>query len=185
MFCLQPKFRLSYRRTLLPFLLSLLFVCSPAWATDAQDISIGLKALLMMGERPSGVVNVAIVYDSASPESETDAESIKSKIDSGVGVPSGLKLATRLINISELDKLSDVKLVFLASGISPAGFDPISKASSSGILTISTDIACVRTNKCVLGIVSRPSVAIYYSAAAAEAAHISFVSSFLMLVKQI
>lgn len=138
-----------------------------------------------MNDRPSGTINVAIVYDSTGPESKADAESIKNKIDNGIGVPSGLKLTSKLISISELDKLADVKLVFLASGVPPAGFEPVSKASSSGILTISTDLACVRTNKCVLGIESKPRVSIYYSPVAAESAHISFVSAFLMLVKQI
>ena len=169
----------------LPFFVSLLFTCSPAWATDAQDISIGLKALLLMSDRPSGTVNMAIVYDSANPESKTDAESIKHTIDNGNGVPGGLRLTSRLVSISGIDRLTDVKLAFLASGISPAGFDSISKAASSGVLTVSTDTACVRTNKCVLGIESKPRVVIYYSPAAAEAAHISFVSAFLMLVKQI
>jgi len=138
-----------------------------------------------MNNRPSGVLSVAVVYDPASSESKADAESIKSNIDSGVGVPSGLKMTSRLVSISGIDKLTDVRLAFLASGISPAGFDSVSKAASSGMLTISTDIACVRTNKCVLGIVSKPRVAIYYSPAAAEAAHINFASAFLMLVKQI
>lgn len=185
MFFFQKTFRLTYRKVVLSFFFSLLFICSPAWATDAQDISIGLKALLMMNDRPSGIVNMAVVYDPAVPESKADAESIKNKIDNGVGVPGGLKLASRLVSISESDKLTDVKLAFLASEVSPVGFDAISKAASSGILTVSTDTACVRSNKCVLGVEAKPRVAIYYSAAAAEAAHIHFVSAFLMLVKQI
>jgi hypothetical protein len=43
----------------------------------------------------------------------------------------------------------------------------------------------VKSGKCVLGIISKPRVEILYNEAAAEAAHISFAATFLMLVQRI
>lgn len=50
---------------------------------------------------------------------------------------------------------------------------------------MSTDLGCVKANKCILGLVSKPSVDIYYSKSAADAAKITFSPAFTMLVKQI
>lgn len=171
--------------TVSTFVGCLLFAPVHACATDAQDISASLKALLLMNSHPSGNISVAIVFDPLNQESRADAEGIKTIMDNGIGSSSIMKLEPRLVSIADTSRFSDAKVVFLAKGISPAGFEAISKAASPGILTISTDIDCVMAHKCVLGITSKPHVTIYYSTVATEAEHISFVSAFLMLVKHI
>jgi hypothetical protein len=164
----------------------LIFFCATANATDQLDLSTGLKTLLLMTNKIPNPATVAVIYDPADATSKEDAEVIKKNIDDGTGVPNGLKLAAQLVSTADFPKLHDVAVAFLAEGLPPSRLDDISNAAATGgVLTISTDLACVKTSKCVLGVVTKPRVEIYYSPAAAEAAHINFSSAFLMLVKQI
>lgn len=182
---LHPNFICRWKVITLVFLPVFLF-CHQVLATDALDISTGLKTLLLINNRPPGALVVGIIFDPDIVSSRADAESIKSNIDKGNGVPGGLSLSAQLISTADMKGLTVAKAAFLAKGLLPADYRLIGDAASaSGILTISTDLACAESGHCVLGIVTAPRVEIYYNAAAAEASHISFSSAFLMLVKQI
>lgn len=172
------------RAALMAWVMSL--ACVPAYATNTLDITTGLKPLILLNGRNSESVKVVIVFDSGSEASRNDAQLIKSDMDNGASVPGGLKIVTQLMAVSDIAKLGEAKAVFLADSISPSGYDAINNAASlAGALTISTDLRCVRTNKCVLGIVTSPRVEIYYSPTAADALRINFPAAFLMLVRQI
>lgn len=163
-----------------------LLMVQPAFATDVLDISTALKTLLLMNDKPSGAIVVAVVFDPAAPASKADAAAIKNNIDNGAGVPSGLNITAKLVETSALGNLSGAKVALLASDLPAGSFSAVSAAANAlGVLTVSTDLACVKSGKCVLGIVSKPRVEILYNAAAADAAHISFANTFLMLVEHI
>lgn len=167
-------------------LLFSLLATHPVWATNQLDLSVALKTLPLLTNKIASPAVVAIIYNPASPESKVDAEAIKSIIDSGLEAPGNIKLTARMTSTSELSGLSGAKIAFLAHGLSLADYSVVSTAASSvGVLTICTDIECVKTNKCVLGVVSKPQVEVYYSPTAAEAAKISFASAFTMLAKQV
>jgi len=164
---------------------ALVMVAASGWqeakATDALDITVGLKTLPLLTNKIAGPAQTAIVYDAAS---KADADAIKAAIDGGLEGPGGVKLAAQLVAVSDLGKLSGAKIVILAAGIGKGSFDAIATAAS-GALTLSTDLDCVKANKCVLGIVSKPAVEIYFSKAAADAAHIGFAAAFAMLAKPV
>jgi hypothetical protein len=161
-----------------------LALAMPAVATERLDIQVGTKALPLLTNKMSGDVPMAVVYDPANAESKTDAEGIKKVVDDGIDVPGGIKLSAMLVGVGELSKLSTAKIAFLTPGLS-AHFDAIGAAAAgAGVLTISTDVDCVKAGKCIIGVVTKPSVTIYFSKAASEAAKISFSQAFIMLVKQ-
>jgi hypothetical protein len=163
-----------------------LFLSPAAGATDQFDIAVALKTLPLLTAKIAGPVIVMVVYDPASPKSKADAEKIKSVFDSGIEAPGDIKLISQLASTTDLSGLSNAKIAFVASGLPAADYADIGAvAGSMGVLTISTDIDCVKANKCVLGITSKPQVQVYYSPAAAEAARISFASAFTMLAKQV
>ena len=158
----------------------------PAWATDQLDLSVALKTLPLLTDKIAGSVKMSIVYDPASLDSKHDAEMIKATIDGGFEAHGNIKLTADLVSTLELQNVANGKLAILAHGTPQADYNSINAATSSaGVLTVSTDLECVKANKCVLGVVSRPRVEIYYSSGAAESAHISFSPAFTMLVKQI
>ena len=150
-------------------------------ALEQIDLSIGLKTLPLLSTKLSGAVVMAIIFDPANAASKSEADQLQALLGSGLDAPGGVRISGMLVPISDLAKLSQAKLAFVTTG-NKGAFDAIA-AASAGILTMSTDLDCVRSNKCVLGIVSKPSVTIFYSRAAADAAKISFAEAFAMLAK--
>ncbi|MGB9152941.1 MAG: hypothetical protein WCD70_07620, partial [Alphaproteobacteria bacterium] len=150
------------------------------------DLSVALKTLPLLTNKIASPASVAIIYDPASPESKSDADGIKSIIDGGIAAPGDLKLKAQLMSVGDLSGLSGTPIAFLAHGLPTSDYNAVSAAASAaGVLTICTDINCVKANKCVLGVASKPQVEVYYSPAAAEAAKISFAAAFTMLAKQV
>jgi hypothetical protein len=158
----------------------------PVWATTESDLIVGLKTIPLLKHKFADRVFVSIIFDPDNSTSKEDAQVIKSILDSGMVSSGGVQLTTGFVSINQLSKLDNAKIAFITPGLSTSAQEALyERASQAGVLTISTDLNCVRTNKCVLGVVSQPSVEIYYSHVAAEAARISFVQVFTMLVKHI
>jgi hypothetical protein len=185
MFTVAHK-KFSMRKLFLLGCVALALFPAVSRATNTTDVSVGLKILFLMQEHYSGVIPVAIVYNANDPGSLDDANNIKKNLDKGVGVPEELAISAYLVSSAQIDKLHGAKLAFLADHISSDGVDSVcDKAGQQGILTISSNISCVRANKCVLGIITKPRVEVYYSAVAAKASHVNFSSAFIMLAKPI
>jgi len=163
----------------------LLAACPVCAATDQADLSVGMKTLPLLTTKITGVATLAIVYDPDNPTSKEEADGIKAVLDSGFEAPGDLKLIGALVPVGNLGKMARSRIAILTGGLS-AYYDAISAAAeNNSILTMSTDLNCVKSNKCVLGIASKPRVEIYFSKAAADAAKISFAEAFTMLVKLI
>jgi hypothetical protein len=155
-------------------------------ATSELDLSVGLKTLPLLTTKPTNPVAMAVVYEAGNPVSKNDAEAIKAAVDAGLEIPGNIKVTAQLVSTAELGRLNGFKIAFLAQALSSTVFSSIhAAASKDGLLTISTDLQCVKSGKCVLGIVARPRVEIYYSPAAAQDAGIDFAPAFIMLAKQV
>ena len=162
-----------------------MFVTSSFAATDQADLAVGMKTLPLLANKITGTATLAIIFDPNNAASKEEAAGIKAILDSGFEAPGDLKITGVLVPVSDLDKMMGSKIAILTSGLS-AHYGAITKvATNNGVLTMSTDLGCVKANQCVLGIVSKPHVEIYYSKTAADAAKISFGQVFAMLVKQI
>jgi hypothetical protein len=165
---------------------SAIILSMPVFAvTDKADLLVGVKTLPLLNSKIMGTATLAILFDPANPSSQQEALSIKTILEGKFETPGDLKLLGILVPTNDLNKMAGSRIAILTNGLS-AHYTAISNAAaSSGILTMSTDLGCVRANKCVLGIVSKPHVEIYYSRAAASSAKVSFGQVFTMLVKQI
>ncbi len=161
------------------------FATTEAHATNQSDILVGMQTLQLMPDRPTGNVVVAIVYDPTISRSRGDAEDIMDILNHGVDTLGFIKPVGLMVPVTELGKLSKARVAIIAEGTQAAMNQISIAATESHVLTMSTDIICVRTGKCVLGIVTERSVEIYYNKAAAEAAKISFSPAFVMLVKPV
>jgi hypothetical protein len=170
---------------LLLIVMTLTFYGAVSFAMDKLDLAIGMKTLPLLNNQISGNIKVAILYDPAKASSKQEAETIKSIIDSGLDLPADLNPDGVIIPVNQLEKLADIKIAIITSNIE-SHYDAIGNAANKyNILTMSTDLDCVRMNKCVLGIVSKPRVEIYYSKSAAESARISFKQAFATLLKPV
>ncbi len=73
--------------------------------------------------------------------------------------------------------------LFVGGAASNAG--AVQAATSAGVMTVSTDMACVQAGNCVMGVQSEPSVRIVVNSAAASSASVSFSTAFAMMVEEI
>ncbi|MDE3060925.1 MAG: hypothetical protein KGJ06_07930 [Pseudomonadota bacterium] len=158
-------------------------LATPALAdTSRADLSLGMKTLPLLANKITGETTLAILFDPANPDSKTEAEHISAILEEGFEAPGDVRLISQLVPVDRLDKLSGSKIAVLTGGLD-AYYGVIGPAAAKdNVLTMSTDLGCVRAHQCVLGLVSRPHVEIYYSSGAADAAHIVFGPIFLRLV---
>lgn len=154
-------------------------------ATNQADLLVGMKTLPLLSNKITGTVEFSIIYDPSSPESQVEAVQIKAILDGRFEVPGDIRISSLLVPVMQLDKMANSRLAVLTGGLSHY-YPAIGKmAASYHVLTMSTDLECVKANQCILGIVSKPHVEIYYSKIASDNAGISFGQVFTLLVKQI
>lgn len=144
-----------------------------------------MKTLPLLNDKITGTATLAIIYDPSNPSSKQEADKIKAILDDNFQAPEDLKLIGVMVPVNDLGKISESKVAVLTGGLS-AYYNAISDAvAGRSILTMSTDLDCVRAGKCILGIVSKPHVEIYYSRPAAESAKVTFGQVFALIVKEI
>ncbi len=152
-------------------------------AMDRTDLTVGMKTLPLLNEKLTGTVKIAILFDPGQADSSHEAEAIKSLIDTGIDMPTDLTIDAITVPINQMEKMAGSRIAIVTPNLKRY-YDAISSsADMNKTLTITTDLDCVRQDKCILGVVSKPRVEIYYSKVAAENAKITFEQAFTMLAK--
>lgn len=90
----------------------------------------------------------------------------------------------RLVSSSDLSGLSGVDAAVLL-GSAASDSNVASAVNSSGAMSVSTDMSCVESGGCVMGVQSAPSVRIVVNRANANAASVSFAAAFAMMIEEI
>lgn len=179
---MKPVDYLSKVFASLMFVMVVLFA-PHAMATTASDVIVGIKTLPLLSDRPSGDIAVALIYNPDSAASKDDADTVMLALNRTTG---DITSKGVMVPVNNLKKLAGTRAAFLMQGVR-GSMDAIYEAANAAhVLTMSSDLSCVRANRCVLGILTGGSapVEIYYSKEAAEAAKVSFVQAFMMLVKR-
>ena len=164
-------------------ILIITFALAPltAQAMDEFDLSVGFKTLPLLENKMSGVVPVAIIYDPKIPESQAEANAINKIIVGGFRAPHDIRLSPIMVSVDDLSALSAAKIGLLTKG---SCTDKVASfAKSQRILTMSSELDCVKSDRSVLGIVSRPTIDIYLSEPAADEAKVSFSPAFVMIAE--
>jgi len=165
------------------FIVAFFFVSYTAQAMDELDLSVGFKTLPLLDNKLSGVVPVAIIYDPKIPESQTEANSIDKILSGGFKAPGDIKLSSVMVPADNLSALSSAKIGLFTKGSCTT--DVARAAKTQRILTMSSELDCVKFNRSILGIVSRPSVEIYLSKPAADESRVGFSTAFMMIAELI
>jgi hypothetical protein len=129
------------------------------------------------------VVTVGVVYEPGNSASEAEAAEIEQRVGGGLATGSTV-IRVRKISTAALGELANLRVAFVTAGIreQQAIADV---AAHNSILTITSDLACVRASRCVLGVSGSAQPQIIVSRAAARANAVRFGSAFLMLVREI
>jgi len=150
-------------------------------ATSPKDIKIGLHVIDFVTNPPAGRNTVGVIYDSKVKESADDAQAILDSLKSAMS-RSGAK--AELIDIHDIDDAAGLRAIIVADHMKPYYDRLAAYGRHVGVLTISTDLECVRASKCTVGIASAPRVEVIVSAQQAQASGIQFSEAFRMMVTE-
>ncbi|WP_417451107.1 hypothetical protein [Kordiimonas sp.] len=151
--------------------------------TTKRDVQVGAKAAAFVQPELTGDIATAIVFDPSNAASKADADTIAAALGDGMKIKHGT-LRPKLVPLNDTAALATARVVFLAHGVGDGMSSVASAAATNAILTISNDMSCVETDRCVVGVQSKPKVSIVVSKAASAAANLQFGAAFLMMVKE-
>jgi len=148
--------------------------------TTTRDLEVIGRALSFVDGASGSDRTVAIVYDAGS---EAEAQALASSMSGGLSA-GRVTLNGRLVSSSDLSGLSGADAAVLLGGT--AGDAAVaSAANSAGAMSVSTDMGCVQSGGCVMGVQSAPSVRIVVNRANASSASVSFAAAFAMMIEEI
>jgi hypothetical protein len=150
-----------------------------ALADGAREIQVAGRTLGFLENSPSGKVVMAIVFDPSKPASVAEKDEIMGAI--GAGMAAGG--ATVVGKPVEVSGIGDAGVIYITRGANYAAAGAVGK--SKKVLTISSDMACVNSGACVMGVAASPKVEIVVNRASATAIGAAFKAAFKMMIKEI
>jgi hypothetical protein len=155
---------------------SVLFAAHAQAATTARDLQVIARAVGFINGLPRGAIDVAIVE---GPGANALAAAMGRRVTAG-----GMTLNPRLVPISRL-AASGVRVIIVPEGQHASHMAIATAAHTLSAVTLSTDMNCVRSGHCVVGVSASPRVEIVVSRAAAAASGVSFSQAFRVMIREI
>lgn len=168
------------RKFILPALAGLLFTTPAMAETTQRDLEVIGRALSFVEGASGSDRTVAIVYDAGS---EAEAQALASAMAGGLSA-GRVTLNARLVPMADTGSLGGADAAVLLGAAAGDG-GVFSAASSAGVMTVSTDMSCVESAQCVMGVQSAPSVRIVVNRGAADSSSVSFAAAFAMMIEEI
>jgi hypothetical protein len=150
-----------------------------ATADPAKNIQGAARLLTFLDNGPTGRTVIGIVFDPAKPGSVAEKNATMTAI--GGGYTAGA--VTIVGKPMEAGAIGGVRIVFVTRGVNYAAVG--SDAKSKHIITIGSDLACVESGACAIGISTEPTVQIIVHQKAAAAVGASFKAAFRMMIQEI
>jgi hypothetical protein len=166
---------------------SILLTCllgpSACFATTLKDVQIGVRVVDFLVDPPSPKSSLVIIFDSGSKESQEDARNIMTWLSAESG---GAKtsLLPVLLDVHKLDNALAVRVGFVAAGTEDSYAAILEYARKNGAVTISSDLSCVRSGKCTVGVTSAPRVEVIVNRQVSLASGVHFTEAFRMMVTE-
>jgi hypothetical protein len=130
-----------------------------------------------------GLVEIGIVYAPDRPASADHAESVRAAIGDAL-VAGRITLKARLISVDQLHDADGIAAMYVTSDLGPHLDDAAAAARRLHVPTISKEMACVQSSRCMLAFSSQPAVEIVLNHDAATSAGVHFNQAFRMLVRE-
>lgn len=167
--------QVKHRQALLA--LCMAFASADALAqTTPRDAQLIARAVGFANGLPRGAVDVAVVD---GPGADAVLAAMGASVSAG-----GVTLTPRRVSLSVL-AASHARVIIVPEGQASVHAQIAEAARATGALTISTDMSCVRANRCVVGVASAPRVEIVVSRAAARASGVSFAQAFQVMIREV
>ena len=153
-----------------------------AHAEGAREVQVAGRTLTFLDNGPTGTVVFAVVFDSSKPASVAEKDEVMGALGTGMTV-GAVTIVGKAVDANAVSGVSGVSAFYLTHGVNYAAVGAIAK--SKKVLSISSDMACVNSGACVMGVAASPKVEIVVNSAAAAAIGASFKAAFKMMIKEI
>ena len=157
-----------------------------AYSTGAEvtptDLQVAARALSFMEKPLTGTVRVGILYEPASPRSSQQAQDLARMLGSGMQA-GRVELRPALVPIGDA-ATANVDMYFLTEFV-PPGTASGAALHSVNRPCVTTDISQVESGACLMGVSSKPKVAIVVNRAAAQRSGITFATVFRVMITEI
>ncbi len=154
----------------------------PASADGSREIQVAGRTLTFLDGGPTGKVVFGIVYDSSKPASVAEKDEVMAALGSGMSAGAATVVG-KPVEASSVASAGDVGALYFTHGVNYAAAGAVAK--SKKILSISSDMACVNSGACVMGVAASPKVEIVVNSATAAAVGAKFKAAFKMMIKEI
>jgi len=153
-----------------------------ASADGAREVQVAGRTLTFLDNGPTGKVIFAVVFDSSKAASVAEKDEVMAALGSGMSVGSATVVG-KAVDVAALPSAGDAGAFYLTHGVNYAVAGAFAK--SKKILSISSDMACVESGACVMGVAASPKVEIVVNTATANAVGAHFKAAFKMMIKEI
>ncbi|MEI8396028.1 MAG: YfiR/HmsC family protein [Rhodospirillaceae bacterium] len=151
--------------------------------TTVRDVLIGVRSLDFLKHPPSGSLDLALIYQPGLAVSEQEKTALVDAAGSGIKTET-LTVHLVPVSVSDLARIEKFHFVLLTSGLQSHFQTIFERTKGKSILTMSADLDCVRSGRCVMGVVSQPLVRVLVNHAASEDAVVMFDESFRMMITE-
>ena len=178
------------RRRLMLVVLAWIFALLPGIASPCQaetttkDILVAVRTLGFVVDPPVGDVPLAVVFDPTLPQSVAELRTVVAALD-GASRIGAVTVHPLPVPVADLNRLTDFRFVLLVGGVQGYRQAIFEKTKGRGVVTISTDLDCVRAGFCVLGVAAQPRVQVLVNRLASQAAAVEFLVAFRMMITEL
>lgn len=170
-------------RVLGTMLLTCLIYPSACLATTLKDVQIGVRVIDFLADPPLPRSHLAVIFDSYSKDSQEDARSILTWLTTEP-VAAKTSLLPVMVDVHNLEEARGMRVGFVAAA-TEAGYPAISEfARKNHVVTISSELSCVRAGICTVGIASAPRVEVIVNRRVSETSGVDFIEAFRMMVTE-
>ncbi len=153
-----------------------------AHADGGREIQVAGRTLTFLDNGPSGRVTFAVVFDPSKPASVAEKDEVMAALGAGMAV-GAVTVVGKAVDVGSVAGTTGVGAFYLTHGVNYASVGAAAK--SKKILSISSDMACVQSGACVMGVAASPKVEIVVNSSSAGAVGASFKAAFKMMIKEI
>ncbi len=176
------RFQLLRSAGKIAFAGALLLFPMQANADGAREVQVAGRTLTFLDNGPTGRVTFAVVFDPSKPASVAEKDEVMAALGAGMAV-GAVTVVGKAVDVGSVAGTSGVGAFYLTHGVNYASVGAAAK--SKKILSISSDMACVQSGACVMGVAASPKVEIVVNSASAAAVGASFKAAFKMMIKEI
>ena len=172
-------------RAYLPWIMFVVCAIYPraCFATTYKDVQIGMRVMNFLVNPPPSRSSVAIFFDLRSKESQDDAQKIMDwfSADSDAAKTDLIPL---LVDVRGLESAVGVRVGFVADAMEAHYPAILEFAKRNGVLTISSDLSCVRSGKCMVRVSSASRVEVIVNRQVSEESGVNFTEAFRMMISE-